>query len=109
MHEHRQPACRQQFRSSSNPDQRRGVSVMYKSIKVDGVIRLMEGENTGPFHIGNPGYHIQVSSMLELAEAVKELINPDDPQQRKADITKAKELLVWEPTTVKLHDGLSLM
>lgn len=25
-------------------------------LKVDGLIRLMEGENTGPINIGNPGY-----------------------------------------------------
>ncbi|KAJ6432685.1 hypothetical protein OIU84_019848 [Salix udensis] len=82
---------------------------------VDGLIRLMEGENTGPINIGNPGEF----TMIELAENVKELINPevkiisventpDDPRQRKPDITKAKELLGWEPK-IKLCDGLPLM
>ncbi|KAJ0797325.1 putative UDP-glucuronate decarboxylase [Helianthus annuus] len=63
---------------------------------VDGLIRLMEGENTGPINIGNPGEF----TMIELAEKVKELINPkieikmventpDDPRQRKPDITNA--------------------
>ncbi|GKU93458.1 hypothetical protein SLEP1_g7052 [Rubroshorea leprosula] len=33
---------------------------------------------------------------------------PDDPRQRKPDVTKAKELLGWEPK-VKLRDGLPLM
>lgn len=33
---------------------------------------------------------------------------PDDPRQRKPDITKAKELLGWEPK-VKLREGLPLM
>lgn len=33
---------------------------------------------------------------------------PDDPRQRKPDITKAKELLGWEPK-IKLKDGLPLM
>ena len=33
---------------------------------------------------------------------------PDDPRQRKPDITKATELLRWEPK-VKLYDGLPLM
>ncbi|KAJ0962334.1 hypothetical protein J5N97_030162 [Dioscorea zingiberensis] len=57
--------------------------------------------------------------MVELTENVKELINssatvkivgntPDDPRQRKPNITKAKELLRWEPK-VKLRDGLPLM
>ncbi|XP_027341833.1 UDP-glucuronic acid decarboxylase 5 isoform X2 [Abrus precatorius] len=82
---------------------------------VDGLIRLMEGPNTGPINLGNPGEF----TMIELAETVKELINPnveikmventpDDPRQRKPDITKAKEFLGWEPK-VKLRDGLPLM
>lgn len=33
---------------------------------------------------------------------------PDDPRQRKPDITKAKEVLGWEPKIV-LRDGLVLM
>lgn len=33
---------------------------------------------------------------------------PDDPRQRKPDITKAKEVLGWEPK-VKLREGLPLM
>lgn len=33
---------------------------------------------------------------------------PDDPRQRKPDITKAKELLGWEPK-IKLRDGLPRM
>ncbi|KAL2899068.1 UDP-glucuronic acid decarboxylase 5, partial [Bienertia sinuspersici] len=90
-------------------------SFCFVSDMVDGLIRLMEGENTGPINIGNPGEF----TMLELAENVKELINPkvkiisvdntpDDPRQRKPDITKAKELLGWEPK-VKLREGLPLM
>jgi UDP-glucuronate decarboxylase len=33
---------------------------------------------------------------------------PDDPRQRKPDISKAKEILEWEPKVV-LRDGLVLM
>ncbi|GER31865.1 UDP-glucuronate decarboxylase [Striga asiatica] len=87
----------------------------YNPVKVDGLIRLMEGDNTGPINIGNPGEF----TMAELAETVKEMINPevkiisventpDDPRQRKPDISKAKELLGWEPK-VKLRDGIPLM
>ncbi|CAN6565607.1 unnamed protein product [Malus baccata var. baccata] len=90
-------------------------SFCYVSDMVDGLIRLMQGDNTGPINIGNPGEF----TMLELAENVKELINPkveiimventpDDPRQRKPDISKAKELLGWEPK-VKLREGLPLM
>ncbi|CAN6442548.1 unnamed protein product [Victoria cruziana] len=90
-------------------------SFCYVSDMVDGLIRLMEGEHTGPINLGNPGEF----TMLELAETVKELIDPsipvkiventpDDPRQRKPDITKANTLLGWEPT-VKLREGLPLM
>ncbi|KAF3579488.1 hypothetical protein DY000_02034672 [Brassica cretica] len=78
-------------------------------------MRLMEGDQTGPINIGNPGEF----TMVELAETVKELIKPDveikmventpdDPRQRKPDISKAKEVLGWEPK-VKLREGLPLM
>ncbi|KAL5710928.1 UDP-glucuronate decarboxylase [Ranunculus cassubicifolius] len=90
-------------------------SFCYVSDMVNGLIRLMEGDNTGPINIGNPGEF----TMMELAETVKELIDPevkvqvventpDDPRQRKPDITKAKELLGWEPK-VSLREGLPLM
>lgn len=90
-------------------------SFCYVSDMVDGLIRLMEGNNTGPINIGNPGEF----TMLELAENVKELINPevkiihventpDDPRQRKPVITKAKEVLGWEPT-ITLREGLPRM
>ncbi|CAN6471235.1 unnamed protein product [Victoria cruziana] len=75
----------------------------------------MEGEHVGPFNLGNPGEF----TMLELAEVVKEIVDPsakivfkpntaDDPHKRKPDIGKAKELLNWEPK-VPLKDGLPLM
>ena len=38
-------------------------------LKVDGLIRLMEGDNNGPINIGNPGEF----TMIELAENVKEV------------------------------------
>ncbi|KAF3331647.1 d-TDP-glucose dehydratase [Carex littledalei] len=90
-------------------------SFCYVSDMVNGLIKLMEGPSTGPINIGNPGEF----TMLELAENVKELINPeielkmventpDDPRQRKPNITKAKEILGWEPK-VTLREGLPLM
>ncbi|KAJ8477222.1 hypothetical protein OPV22_020949 [Ensete ventricosum] len=90
-------------------------SFCYVSDMVDGLIRLMEGENTGPINLGNPGEF----TMMELAEVVKELIEPsisikiventpDDPRQRKPNITKAKQLLGWEPK-ITLRQGLPLM
>lgn len=90
-------------------------SFQYVSDLVEGLIRLMEGEHVGPFNLGNPGEF----TMLELAEVVKEVIDPtatieykentsDDPHKRKPDISKAKELLGWEPS-ITLKKGLPLM
>lgn len=90
-------------------------SFCYVSDLVNGLIRLMNGEHTGPINLGNPDEY----TILELAQAVQNLINPDaeikfeplpvdDPRRRRPDITKAQTLLNWEPT-IPLQDGLKLM
>lgn len=90
-------------------------SFQYVSDLVEGLIRLMESNHVGPFNLGNPGEF----TMLELAEVVKETIDSnakiefkentaDDPHKRKPDITKAKDLLKWEPK-ISLREGLPLM
>ncbi|GMJ03058.1 UDP-glucuronic acid decarboxylase 1 [Hibiscus trionum] len=90
-------------------------SFQYVSDLVDGLVALMEGEHIGPFNLGNPGEF----TMLELSEVVKETIDPtatiefkpntaDDPHMRKPDISKAKDLLNWEPK-ISLREGLPLM
>lgn len=90
-------------------------SFQYVSDLVEGLMRLMEGENVGPFNLGNPGEF----TMLELAKVVQDTIDPnakiefrqnteDDPHKRKPDITRAKEQLGWEPK-VSLRQGLPLM
>ncbi|KAK2976580.1 hypothetical protein RJ640_024201 [Escallonia rubra] len=90
-------------------------SFQYVSDLVNGLMALMEGEHVGPFNLGNPGEF----TMLELAQVVKETIDSsariefrpntaDDPHKRKPDISKAKDLLNWEPR-VSLREGLPLM
>ncbi len=89
-------------------------SFCYVDDLIEGFVRLMatEGE-TGPINIGNPGEF----TMRELAELVIELtgsrseivhrpLPQDDPTQRRPDITRARELLGWEPR-VALRDGLA--
>ncbi len=89
-------------------------SFCYVSDLVDGFIRLMNGDHTGPINLGNPGEY----TILQLAEAVRNKISPerplefrplpqDDPRRRQPDITRAKTLLGWEPT-VPLDRGLDL-
>ncbi|KAI3906339.1 hypothetical protein MKW98_013293 [Papaver atlanticum] len=90
-------------------------SFQYVADLVDGLVALMEGDHVGPFNLGNPGEF----TMLELAEVVKQTIDSsatvefkpntaDDPHMRKPDITKAKELLNWEPK-ISLNEGLPRM
>ncbi|RZR84156.1 hypothetical protein BHM03_00010922 [Ensete ventricosum] len=92
-----------------------GQSMGYLMAHVEGLIKLMEGEHVGPFNLGNPGEF----TMLELAKVVQDTIDPDakiefrpntadDPHKRKPDITRAKELLGWEPK-MSLREGLPLM
>lgn len=89
-------------------------SFCYVSDLIEGFLRLMKSDYVGPVNIGNPGEY----TILELAQAVQTLINPDaeikfeslpsdDPRRRRPDITKAKTLLNWEPT-VPLQSGLKL-
>ncbi|MCG8526963.1 MAG: SDR family oxidoreductase [Opitutales bacterium] len=88
-------------------------SFCYVSDLIEGFVRMMSQEETvGPVNLGNP----HEFTMLELAEQVVDLTNSkseivheplpqDDPQQRRPDISKAKEFLKWEPT-VQLREGL---
>lgn len=89
-------------------------SFQYVTDLIEGMLRMMATPDAvvGPVNIGNPGEF----TMLELAEKVllkvggksKLVFRPlpsDDPKMRRPDITKAKELLKWEPK-VSLDDGL---
>ncbi|MEL6929743.1 MAG: UDP-glucuronic acid decarboxylase family protein [Cyanobacteria bacterium J06600_6] len=89
-------------------------SFCYVSDLVDGMMRLMNGDQIGPINIGNPGEY----TILQLAETIQKMVNPDaelafkplpqdDPRQRQPDITKAKNLLGWEPK-IDLNEGLKM-
>ena len=89
-------------------------SFCYADDLVEGFMRLMNSDDevVGPINMGNPGEF----TMIELAEKVLRLtgsasklihmpLPQDDPKQRRPDITKAKQLLNWEPT-IALEQGL---
>ncbi len=87
-------------------------SFCYVDDLIRGIIGLAESGYHNPVNIGNPNEF----TLLELAKAVIdvtgskseivfEALPTDDPQVRQPDITLAKELLRWEPTT-DLRDGL---
>ncbi|CAL9773194.1 unnamed protein product [Musa acuminata subsp. burmannicoides] len=84
------------------PGTRPEVSVMFLTWLM-GLIRLMEGDNTGPINLGNPGEftmmeraEIMKEVMIELSVLIKMIENArDHPRQRRPNITKAKYLLGW--------------
>ena len=90
-------------------------SFCYVDDLVSGLVALMDNKSseTGPVNLGNPGEF----TMSELATLVLEMtgsksslehrdLPQDDPKQRQPDISKAKEVLNWEPA-VALKDGLA--
>lgn len=89
-------------------------SFCYVDDLVDAIIKLMDTPKdiTGPINLGNPVEF----TILELAELVIKITDSkskivyknlpeDDPRQRMPDITKAREVLNWEPK-VQLEDGI---
>jgi UDP-glucuronate decarboxylase len=80
---------------------------------IEGMIRVMDRPDyDGPINIGNPGEFTMIelaNKVLELTGGKSELVYKDlpkdDPTQRRPDITKARELLNWEPK-VPLEEGL---
>jgi dTDP-glucose 4,6-dehydratase len=87
-------------------------SVCYVDDLVDGIFRLLMSEASDPVNIGNP----DELTMLELAQEIKEISGSeseiefkdlplDDPKVRRPDITRAREILGWEPR-VNRREGL---
>ena len=90
-------------------------SFCYVSDMVEGVLRLLNSDVVEPINLGNP----QEMTMKELAHLILEItgippqagsivyepLPQDDPKVRQPDITRAQQLLGWEPR-VSLVEGL---
>lgn len=88
-------------------------SLCYVDDLIDGILRLLEATEHRPVNLGNP----DEITMLELARRVAALsgasaddieflpLPEDDPQRRCPDITRAREVLGWQPST-PLDEGL---
>lgn len=87
-------------------------SFCYVDDLVEGLLRLMEGDHTGPINLGNPN-EIKIR---ELADKIRDKINPelqfidhplpeDDPLKRQPVISLAFEKLGWQPN-IELDMGL---
>lgn len=97
-------------------DGTRTRSFCYVSDMVDGLVRLLFSNEPRPVNLGNP----QEMTILEFARKILEItgsrseitfVHPtddrtrDDPQRRCPDITRARQVLGWEPK-VPLEEGL---
>ena len=87
-------------------------SFCYVSDMAEGLYRLSQSDERYPVNLGNPAE----MTMLEFAEGIQRVMGrgaqivyaalpEDDPKRRRPDITKARNILGWEPK-VKLDDGL---
>lgn len=87
-------------------------SFCYVDDLIEVAIRLMNSKETGPINIGNPTEF----RILDLARQIIDLtgsrsqiihqpLPSDDPKQRRPDIAKARESLLWEPR-ISLQEGL---
>jgi UDP-glucuronate decarboxylase len=89
-------------------------SLCFYADLIEGLIRLIQlPRNPGPVNLGNP----EELTVREIAELVRELagtassieyhpLPSDDPTRRRPDITKARQLLDWEPR-VSAAEGIA--
>jgi dTDP-glucose 4,6-dehydratase len=87
-------------------------SFCYVSDLIDGILRLSRSSEHLPVNIGNPDEWTILECAHEVlsvtgagAEIIFKPLPQDDPTRRRPDITRAKQLLGWEPK-VKLRHGL---
>lgn len=89
-------------------------SFCYVDDLIEGIYRLLMSNYTMPVNIGNP----HEISLLDFAKEVLKLTGSsvsiefkelpvDDPKQRRPDITRAQELLGWQPT-IDRAEGLRI-
>jgi len=91
-------------------------SFCYVDDLIEGVYRLLLSDEHDPVNIGNPAE----TTILEFAHTINKIIGNkagivfkpasrlgDDPQRRQPDITRAKEILGWEPK-ISLEEGIRL-
>ncbi len=90
-------------------------SFCYVDDLIEGIYRLILSDEHYPVNIGNPAE----ITVLEFAETINRLIGNksgivikeasrlgDDPQRRRPDITRARQILNWQPS-VPLEEGIS--
>jgi dTDP-glucose 4,6-dehydratase len=87
-------------------------SFCYVSDLIDGILRLSHSQEHLPVNIGNPDEWTILECAREVlavtganTEIIFHPLPQDDPTRRRPDITRARQLLGWEPQ-IKLREGL---
>ena len=90
-------------------------SFCYVDDLIRGLVMLAESGEHLPVNIGNPGeFTIRelAETVIRVTESTSEIVYEalpvDDPQVRQPDITRAQQVLGWQPT-VSLEEGLRRM
>lgn len=91
-------------------------SFQFVSDLVEGIYRLLQSDEVEPVNIGNP-HEFTIREFAELVNRITDnpagiVVKPelritDDPQTRQPDISKARNILGWEPK-VNLEEGIQL-
>jgi dTDP-glucose 4,6-dehydratase len=90
-------------------------SFCYVDDLIRGLVLLAESGEHLPVNLGNPS-EFTLNELAETvlrvtgskSEVVYEALPVDDPQVRQPDITRARQLLGWQPT-IELEEGLRRM
>jgi dTDP-glucose 4,6-dehydratase len=88
-------------------------SLCYVDDLIEGIVRLRDTDYGAPINLGNP----DEVTVLKLARLIRKLCDSkseiefrplpeDDPKQRRPDVTRAREVLAWQPR-VALEHGLA--
>ena len=87
-------------------------SFCYVDDQVSGLVAMIDSSEEGPINVGNPDEFTiaeladkVLAAIDSKSEIVRKELPPDDPMQRRPDISRAKELLGWEPK-ISLDEGL---
>ena len=85
-------------------DGTQGRSIQYVDDLIEGIFRLMKCSESRPVNLGNPVENtvLEIAQMImdisgSQSEMVFEPLPEDDPKRRRPQITRAKEVLGWEP------------
>lgn len=88
-------------------------SFCYIDDTINGILKMMQSNEFGPINIGNPYNELSINNLIHIFHKICDIglditylpETENDPKIRNPDITKAKELLNWDPV-IPLEEGI---